>query len=58
MSVGILFTDVARRAYSVVSNRLLKASMDQCFLAVYLHADEAVGTVGFDDGLLGVDHAV
>ena len=31
--------------------------MDQCLLAADLHVDEAVGAVGFDGGLLGVNDA-
>ena len=34
----------------------LKLVMNQRLLAADAHADEAVSTVGFDGGLLGVDH--
>ena len=33
----------------------LKFVMDQRFLAADLHVDEAIGAMGFDSGLLGID---
>ena len=34
----------------------LKLVMDQSLLAADAHAEEAVGAVGFDGGLFGIDH--
>ncbi len=47
-------------AYHAVGHRRvavggLKLVMDQRFIASDAHADQAIGAVGFDRGLLGVD---